>query len=186
MPLPITLPYTFATSTSAIPLANLDSDLSTITTAVNGLGSGTFTLSTPVLGAATATSISTASLTSTNTILSTGTGGVGYNTGAGSTVTQATSKSTGVTINKICGQITMSGAALAAAAEVIFTVTNSTIASTDVVIVNHASGGTAGSYFVGISSVASGSFGIVVTNVSAGSLSQAIVLNFAIIKSVSA
>jgi hypothetical protein len=186
MPLPITLPYTFATSTSAIPLANLDSDLSTITTAVNGLGSGTFTLDTPVLGAATATSISSASLTSTNTILSTGSGGVGYSTGAGGTVTQITNKSTGVTLDKICGQITMDGAALAAAAEVIFTVTNSTIASTDVVIVNHASGGTAGAYLVGVSSIASGSFGIAVSNVSTSSKNEAIVLNYVIIKSVSA
>jgi len=186
MPLPITLPYTFATSTSAIPLANLDSDLSTITTAVNGLGSGTFTLATPVLGAASATSISSGSLTSTGAIASTGTQGVGYGVGAGSTVTQATNKSTGVTINKICGQITMNGAALAAAAEVMFTVTNSTIASTDVVIVNHASGGTAGSYLVGISNIASGSFNISVANLSTGSKSEAIILNYAIIKSVSA
>jgi hypothetical protein len=181
MPLPITLPYTFATSTSAIPLANLDSDLSTITTAVNGLGSGTYTLATPVLGAATATS-----LIATGSVLSSGTSGLGYSTGAGSTVTQATSKSTGVTLNKICGQITMNNAALAAGAEATFTVTNSTILSTDVVIVNHASAGTAGAYLVSISSVATGSFGITVSNVSAGSLSQAIVLNYAIIKSVSA
>ena len=181
MPLPITLPYTFATSTSAIPLSDLDSDLSTITTAVNGLGSGAFALDTPVLGAASATSV-----IATGAVLSLGTSGIGYASGAGSTVTQATNKSTGVTINKICGQITMSNAALAAGAEVSFTVTNSTIASTDVVIVNHASAGTAGAYLVGISSIAAGSFGITISNVSAGSLSQAIVLNYAIIKSVSA
>ena len=181
MPLPITLPYTFATSTSAIPLSNLDSDLSTITTAVNGLGSGTFALATPVLGAATATSV-----IATGSILSSGTSGVGYNTGAGSTVTQATNKTTGVTLNKICGQITMSNAALAAGAEVMFTVTNSTIASTDVVIINHASGGTAGAYLIGISNIASGSFNISVANLSTGSKSEAIILNYAIIKSVSA
>lgn len=112
-------------------------------------------------------------------------GGIGYMTGAGSTVTQATSKSTGVTLNNVCGQITMNGAALAAGAEVKFTVTNSAVAATDVVIVNHASGGTAGSYLVGIAAVAAGSFDIVVSNVS-GSLSEAIVLNFAVIKAVNA
>jgi len=113
-------------------------------------------------------------------------GGLGYMTGAGGAVTQATSKSTGVTLNNVCGQITMNGAALAAAAEVKFTVTNSAVAATDVVIVNHASGGTAGSYLVGVAAVGSGSFDIVVSNVSVGSLSETIVLNFAVIKAVNA
>jgi hypothetical protein len=43
------------------------------------------------------------------------TGGIGYATGAGGPVTQLTSKSTGVTLGKVAGQITMNGAALAAA-----------------------------------------------------------------------
>ena len=43
----------------------------------------------------------------------------------GGTVTQATGKSTGVTLNAASGQITMDDAALAAAAEISFTVTNS-------------------------------------------------------------
>ena len=79
----------------------------------------------------------------------------------------------------------MNDAALAAAAEVSFTVTNSEIAATDVVVVNHASAGTAGSYLVGVSAIAAGSFGITVTNVSAGSLSEAIVLNFVALKGAS-
>lgn len=112
--------------------------------------------------------------------------GVGYATGAGSTVTQATSKSTGVTLNTVCGQITMNNAALAAAAEVTFTVTDSAVAAADVIIVNHSSAGTAGAYLVGISAVAAGSFSITVTNASAGSLSEAIVLSFAVIKAVAA
>ena len=62
----------------------------------------------------------------------------------GGTVTQASNKSTGVTLNAESGQITMNGAALGAGAEVSFTVTNSKISSTDVVLVNHSSGGTAG------------------------------------------
>src|SRR5882672_9299987 len=37
---------------------------------------------------------------------------LGYATGAGGAVTQATDKSTAVTLNKICGAITMNGAAL--------------------------------------------------------------------------
>lgn len=113
------------------------------------------------------------------------TGSLGYAATAGGTVTQATNKTTGVTLNKICGQITMNGAALAAAAEVSFVVTNSTVSATDVVIVNVQSVGTAGAYLVSVGSVSNGSFSITVSNASAGSLSQAIVLNFVVIKSVS-
>ena len=103
----------------------------------------------------------------------------------GGTVTQATNKSTGVTLNTESGQITMNDAALAAAAEVSFTVTNSEIAETDVVVVNHGSAGTAGAYLVGVSAIAAGSFGITVTNVSAGSLGEAIVINFVALKGAS-
>ena len=126
------------------------------------------------------------SLQAAAAILSSGVDGVGYSTGAGGTTTQATDKSTGVTINKASGAITLNNAALAAAAEVSFTVTNSSVASTDVIVVNHSSAGTAGAYLVGISAVGSGSFSITVSNVSAGSLSEAIVISFAIIKAVSA
>jgi hypothetical protein len=110
---------------------------------------------------------------------------IGYYTGLGGAVTQATSKSTGVTLDKLCGQITMNSASLSAAVEVTFTVTNSTIGSTDCVIVNHASAGTAGAYAVFANSIANGSFAITVSNLSAGSLSEAIVLNFAVIRGVS-
>jgi hypothetical protein len=44
MALPITVPYTFGTATTAIPLTNLDSDFSTVYYAVNGLGNGTVAL----------------------------------------------------------------------------------------------------------------------------------------------
>ena len=111
---------------------------------------------------------------------------VGYSTGTGGTVTQATSKSTGVTLSKRCGQITMNGAALAAAAEVSFTLTNSTVAATDVVMVSIASGATAGAYSVQCDATAAGSCRISVGNRSTGSLSEAIVLNFVVIKSVAA
>lgn len=110
--------------------------------------------------------------------------GLGYSTGAGGTVTQATSKATGVTLNKVCGQITMSGAALAAGASVSFTFTNSTIAATDTVVVNIQSAASADSYNVMVTAVAAGSCRIQVRNFSAGSLSEALVLNFAVIKAV--
>lgn len=109
---------------------------------------------------------------------------VGYSTGTGGTVTQATDKSTGVTLSKRCGQITMNAAALAAAAEVSFTLTNTVIAATDVVMVSIASGATAGAYSVQCDATAAGSCRISVGNRNAGSLGEAIVLNFVVIKSV--
>ena len=111
---------------------------------------------------------------------------VGYSTGTGGTVTQLTNKGTGVTLNKRCGQITMNNASLAAAAEVSFTLTNSTIAATDVVYTCIASGATAGAYNTQVDAVGSGSCRIAVGNKSAGPLSEAIVLNFVVIKSVNA
>lgn len=109
----------------------------------------------------------------------------GYVTGEGGTVTQATSKSTAVTLNKKCGTVTMHNAALAADAIVSFTLTNSTIAATDVLILNHASAGTAGKYALN-AQAAAGSASINVTNISAGALSEAIVIRFAVVKAVAA
>jgi hypothetical protein len=111
---------------------------------------------------------------------------VGYSTGTGGAVTQITSKATGVTLNKRCGQITLNNAALSAAAEVSFTLTNSVIAATDVVYVCISSGATAGAYNVQVDAVAAGSCRISVGNMSAGPLSEAIVLNFVVIKAVNA
>ena len=109
---------------------------------------------------------------------------LGYTTGSGGTITQATNKTTAVTLNKINGEIVMNGAALADDATAAFTLTNSTIAATDVVIVNVASVGTAGAYQVTVGAVAAGSCSISVLNVSGGALSEAIKLNFAVIKAV--
>lgn len=111
-------------------------------------------------------------------------GAFGYVSGGG-TVTQATSKTTGVTLNTVCGQVTMNAAALAADTTATFTLTNSTIAATDVLILNHVSGGTAGSYLLN-AQAAAGSAAINVRNITAASLSEAIVIRFAVIKSVTA
>ena len=125
-------------------------------------------------------------LTCAGNINSTGpTSGIGYATGAGGTVTQLTSKSTGVTIDKITGLITTHSAALAAGAVVTFTVTNSAVSLYDIPIVNAISG-TNGAYAVSISGIAFGSFEISIRNLTAGSLSEAIQLRFAIFNSVNA
>lgn len=107
----------------------------------------------------------------------------GYVSGEGGAVTQATSKSTGVTLSKKCGQITMNAAALAANTTVSFTLTNTTIAATDIIVLNHVSGGTAGSYLLN-AQAGSGSASINVRNITSSSLSQAIVIGFAVIKAV--
>ena len=109
----------------------------------------------------------------------------GYITGEGGTVTQATSKATAVTLSKKCGQITMHNASLAADTTVSFTLTNSTIAATDLLVLNHVSGGTAGAYLLN-AQAAAGSASINVRNITAGSLGEAIVIGFAVVKAVTA
>ena len=126
-------------------------------------------------------------VTATGNIRITGTGSLGYSTGSGGAVTQLTSKTTGVTLNKSNGQITMEATtAIGIAASVVFTLTNSFIAVTDAVIANIATGGTANAYTVDVLTVAAGSVGLRVTNISVGILSEAVVVSFAIIKAVAA
>ena len=107
-------------------------------------------------------------------------GQLGYSTDAQGAVTQLTSKSTGVTLDKSCGQITLNNAALGATTNVTFTLTNSIIGVKDVLILN-VYGGTSGSYNVWVSGLAAGSATITVRNITGGSLSEAIAINFAII-----
>ena len=109
-------------------------------------------------------------------------GELGYTAAAQGTVTQLTSKSTAVTLNRSAGRITMNNAALGATTNVVFTLNNSTISAKDVVIVNVA-GGTASteSYNCWVSGHAAGSCSIVLRNITGDSLSEAVVINFAII-----
>jgi hypothetical protein len=116
-----------------------------------------------------------------NRALTAYTNAFGYIAGGGGTVTQATNKTTGVTLNKPSGQITMNNAALAAATIVSFTFTNSTISSTDVLVINHVSGGTVGAYTF-TAACGAGSATVYVRNATSGSLGEAIVLRYALIK----
>ena len=115
--------------------------------------------------------------------------GLGFYTGAGGTVTQATSKATPFTLDKMCGQITTAADALGAATIVSSTWTNSLIAATDVVIINHklnaSSLGTLGAYTFNVACLA-GSATLSIRNNTAGSLSEALALNFVVIKGVTA
>ena len=132
---------------------------------------------TPVIGAATGTSLAV-----TAAVTSSGTAGVGYATGAGGTVTQATSRTTGVTLNKTTGAITLFSAAGSATAAT-FTVTNSTVAATDVIILNHKSG--TDLYDLMVTAVAAGSFNITFRT-TGGTTTETPVFNFAVIKGVAA
>ena len=110
------------------------------------------------------------------------TAGIGYTTGAGGTVTQATSRTTGVTINKVCGSITLVSAAGSASWQS-FTVTNSTVAATDTVRVCQKSG--TDKYMAHVTAVGSGSFQITYAT-TGGTTTEQPVFNFAIIKGVAA
>lgn len=106
---------------------------------------------------------------------------LGYSAAAQGTVTQGTSKSTGVTLNKSAGRITMNGALLAANTAVSFTLTNSLISANDAIIVNISGGATAAAYTTYISSMTSGSAVVTLRNLTGGDLSEAVIINFCVI-----
>ena len=110
---------------------------------------------------------------------------IGYSAAAQGTVTQATDKSTGVTLNKSAGRITMNNAALAGATAVSFILTNSLISANDTMIVNigsNTTGSALGAYTTYVSYLAAGSALITLRNLTAStSYSEAVVINFAII-----
>jgi len=108
-------------------------------------------------------------------------GSLGYTAAAQGTVTQATDKSTAVTLNRSAGQITMNNASLGATTNVTFTLNNSLISTNDIVILNVAAGATAGAYNCWVSGLSAGSATITVRNISASPLSEAVVINFALI-----
>jgi hypothetical protein len=124
------------------------------------------------------TSTTSSAIQGLNSLLSAGTGGIGYTTGAGGAVAQTTSRTTGVTLNKTTGAITLISAAGLPTYQS-FTVTNSTVASTDTVIVNQKSG--TDKYILLVTAVASGSFQITYATTGGTTIEQP-VFNFAIIK----
>jgi hypothetical protein len=111
----------------------------------------------------------------------TSTGTVGYTAGAGGTIAQSGNKTQTVILNKPSGEITMQNTSLAADTAVSFTLTNSTIATRDLLLINLVGGGTPGAYFYG-SNCTTGSAVITVRNLTAGPLSESLVLRYAVIK----
>jgi len=170
-------------TTKQLSIANLFTSPALVTPALGTVASGNISactstsmvLTTPVLGAATGTS-----LTVTGAVVSTGTTGVGYASGAGGTVAQSSSRTTGVTLNKTTGAITLVSAAGSATAAT-FTVTNSTVAATDVIILNQKSG--TDLYDLMVTAVTTGSFNITFRT-TGGTTTETPTFNFAVIKGV--
>lgn len=109
-------------------------------------------------------------------------GELGYTAEATGTVTQLTDKSTAVTLNKSMGRITMNGASLATATNATFTLNNSIISANDTVILTISGGqATPGSYNAFANALTTNSVSISLRNISGGSLSEAVVINFCVI-----
>ena len=107
---------------------------------------------------------------------------IGYTAAAQGTVTQLTDKTTAVTLNKPAGRITMNAASLATATNATFTLNNNLISPNDTVILTISGGqATPGSYNVFANALSTGSVSITLRNISGGSLSEAVVINFALI-----
>ena len=115
-----------------------------------------------------------------NLLLTSGTGGLGYGTGSGGTVTQLISKSTAVLLNKPNGLIIMNNAALAAGVSISFTLFNNLVSINDNLLVTIPY--PLDVYYTVRVGLTDGTPRIILTNVSGYSLSEAVPINFAVIK----
>jgi hypothetical protein len=158
---------------------NIGTTAVTINRASGALTLAGITLTTPNIGAATGTSV-----VLTGAITSSG-AGIGYASGAGGTVTQSSSRTTGVTLSKLCGNITMFSSAVAAQGVSTFTLTNSFIAATDFIMIQHISSTNGGAWQFSVVAAA-GSAAITVRNVTTASITEATPLRFVVIKAVTA
>ena len=151
------------------------------TTGIQGYSGGVITFAatgTFVFDFSTSDNGSTITINDVTRPLSLYTNGFGYTTGAGSTVTQITSRTTGVTINAVSGAITLVSAAGSSSYNT-FTVTNNKVAATDVIIVNQKSG--TDKYEAFVTAVAAGSFAITFAT-TGGSTTEQPVFSFAVIQ----
>lgn len=141
------------------------------------------TLTSPVINGGTGTSLAmTAGITS-----SSASAGIGYATGAGSSVAQATDRTTTVVCNGMSGAITTQATSIAAQTSLAFTVTNSSVAIGDVIVLSIRSGPTGLKTIATVTTVAAGSFQINLFNGDAAVADTgAAIINFAVIKAVSA
>ena len=144
-----------------------------------GLGNVENTALSTWAGSANLTTVGTMSSAVLTTSL---TGGIGYATGAGGSVIQTTSRTTNVTINRLSGYVQLLNAP-GQAAWLSFTVSNSTVAASDTVVVNAATG--TNTYLALVSAVAAGSFRITYFSL-VGTATDSPRFNFTVVKGVSA
>jgi polygalacturonase len=95
MSLPISVPYTFGTASSTVSLSWLDSDFSTVTNAINGIGNGTVTLSSPTVGTLTASNVSVTNLLASNATIT----NLGYTAPFSNSVTQTVTNKLSQTVS---------------------------------------------------------------------------------------
>lgn len=103
---------------------------------------------------------------------------IGYGSGSGGSVVQVTNRTTGVTLSKPTGAITLFNAAGSSTWQS-FIVTNTLVTSTDIVKVCQKSG--TDKYLIHVTNVANGSFTITFAT-TGGTTTEQPVFNFAIIK----
>jgi hypothetical protein len=154
-----------ASGTWTIPAVTLGGEVSGGGNQINNVIIGT---STPLAGSFTTVGATTS---------------LGYATGAGGTVTQITSRTTAVTLNKICGEVTLFSAANSAGAWTTFTVNNSTVAATDRVVAHLKS--STDVLICHVTKVAAGSFNLTFIS-TGGTTTEQPVIGFTVIKSVNA
>jgi hypothetical protein len=109
------------------------------------------------------------------------TSNIGFPTGTGSVATQATSRTTGVTLNNPTGQITLFNQAMATQTANTFILTNSFIGANDFILLNHFSGGTIGAYHLA-SNTSAGQANVTIRNISSSTLTEAPVIQYVVIK----
>jgi hypothetical protein len=121
--------------------------------------------------------INAAVTVSNSVLINNSSGKAGYTTGAGSGVVQATSRTNTVLLNRPTGQITLFSAAGSATATT-FTVSNNTVAATDVIILNQKTG--TDLYDLMVTSVSLGQFNITFRT-TGGTTTEQPVFSFAVI-----
>lgn len=180
----VTYPLLVANLATGAQLTSIDNGLS-YNASTNNLSASIFTGAHN--GTVGATTPSTGVFTQALISGTSSTGGFGYSgSGTGGTATQLTSRTTSVTLARWTGQITLFTTTLAADTTQSFTLTNSLISATDLVLVQHVSGGTLGAYGV-TASAAAGSATIYVRNITPTvSASEAPVIKFMVIKATTA
>lgn len=107
---------------------------------------------------------------------------LGYAASTYQTVTQATSKSTAVTLNSVAGRITMNAASLSQNSAVTFTLNNTELGGNDLLVVNIAGGGTPGSYTLEVCCNQAGSALLKLRNMTNGALAEPVEILFMVLK----